>query len=159
MRENCEALRYYIFTFLSTLLVGLAPLYGQTNIANYLSGAWKNVAFNHIETWKQEENILKGYGLAVEGKDTLFYEWLEINLTANPMVYTSWVKGQNDGAGIEFKLSEATDTSWTFENPNHDFPQKITYVKLANNKLEAFVSGIEKGLQRKEHFFFNREEY
>ncbi|MFN5371308.1 MAG: DUF6265 family protein, partial [Bacteroidia bacterium] len=102
---------------------------------------------------------LKGFGLAMNNRDTIFYEKLEINCDVTPPIYTSWVANQNKGVGIQFKLTSATDTSWTFENPNHDFPQKITYLKLANNKLEAFVSGIEKGLQRKEHFFFNREEY
>jgi hypothetical protein len=157
MRENCEALRYFIFTFLSTLLVGFAPLYGQTNIANYLSGTWKNVAFNHSETWKQERNMLKGFGLALEGNDTLFYERLEINLAANPMVYTSWVNGQNDGDSIEFKLSEATDTSWLFENPQHDFPKKIHYIRTGAATMEAYVSGHEKGIARKERFYFVRK--
>jgi hypothetical protein len=157
MRENCEALRYFIFTFLSTLLVGFAPLYGQTNIANYLSGTWKNVAFNHSETWKQERNMLKGFGLALEGNDTLFYERLEINLAVNPIVYTSWVRSQNDGNGIEFKLTESTDTSWIFENPQHDFPTKIMYIRKGPQKLEARISGREKGIPREEQFVFVRE--
>ena len=150
-------MRYFIFTFLSTLLVGFAPLYGQTNIANYLSGTWKNVAFNHSETWKQERNMLKGFGLALEGNDTLFYERLEINLAVNPIVYTSWVRSQNDGNGIEFKLTESTDTSWIFENPQHDFPTKIMYIRKGPQKLEARISGREKGIPREEQFVFVRE--
>ena len=140
-------------------MFGLAPLYGQTNIANFLSGAWKNSTFNHIETWKQEGNSLKGHGLALEGKDTLFYERLEINLASNPMVYVSWVNRQNDGAGIEFKLTESTDTSWLFENPQHDFPKKIYYIRTGATQMEAIVSGHDNKMPREEHFYFIREEH
>ncbi len=139
-------------------MAAFMPLHGQTNIAIFLSGTWKNKAFNHTETWKQEGNSLKGHGLAMEGKDTLFYECLEINLASKPMVYTSWVKGQNDGLGIDFKLTEATDTSWLFENPHHDFPKKIHYIRTGATRLEALVSGHDNKMPREEHFYFIREE-
>jgi len=141
-------------------MFGVAPLHGQNhiNLAQWLVGTWKNTTFNHTETWKQEGNTLKGHGLAMEGKDTLFYERIEINLASKPMVYTSWVNGQNNGAGIEFKLTEATDSSWLFENPLHDFPKKIHYIRTGTTNLEAFVSGHEKGMPREEHFYFIRKE-
>ncbi len=146
----------FIVFFLCSFI--LAKGQGHSEIAQWLVGTWKNTAFNHTEIWKQEGNTLKGNGLAVEGKDTLFYERLEINFAANPLVYTTWVKGQNDGSGIEFKLTEATDTSWLFENPQHDFPKKIHYIKIGDTIMDARVSGHEKGTPREEHFNFIRKD-
>ncbi|MFN5317672.1 MAG: DUF6265 family protein [Bacteroidia bacterium] len=135
----------------------LANGQGPNEIARWLVGTWLNTAFSHTETWRQEGNILKGFGLAVEGNDTLFYERLEISLATNPVVYRSWVKGQNNGVGIEFNLKEATDTSWFFENPKHDFPKKIHYIKTGASTLEVFVFGHENSRLREEHFFFIRK--
>jgi hypothetical protein len=140
-----------------SFLLGFVPLKGQNQLASYLSGHWQNTSFNHTETWIQEGNTLRGFGLALDGNDTLFYERLEINLAVNPIVYTSWVTSQNDGTGIEFKLTESTDTSWIFENPQHDFPTKIIYIRKGPQKLEARVSGREKGIPREEQFVFERE--
>ncbi len=86
--------------------------------------------------------------------DTLFYEKLEINCNVTPPIYTSWVAKQNNGVGIQFKLTSASDTSWTFENPNHDFPQKICYTQLNNGAMEAQIWGIENGHLREERFTF-----
>jgi hypothetical protein len=112
--------------------------------------------FNHVETWSREGNVLKGFGLAMEGRDTLFFERVEIDGTLDSPVYTSWVAHQNNGAGIRFSLKSATDTSWIFENPNHDFPQQIIYIRKESDQLEAYVSGRENGIKRKEHFVFKR---
>jgi hypothetical protein len=142
---------------LCTFLFSSGMLNGQHQLHAYLPGTWKNKAFNHKETWKHEGNVLHGFGLAMEGKDTLFYERLEINLTVNPVVYISWVTGQNGGSGIEFKLTESTDTSWVFENPLHDYPKKIMYIKSDNSNLEARISGSYKGTIREEQFRFSRE--
>lgn len=128
-----------------------------TNLLAFLPGTWQNGAFNHVETWHREGLLLKGFGLAMNGHDTLFYERLEINGAATPPIYTSWVTNQNNGVGIQFKLISATDTSWIFENPQHDFPTKIMYIRKGPQKLEARISGREKGIPREEQFVFVRE--
>lgn len=129
---------------------------GFNELVKLLPGTWQNTAFNHVETWSREGNVLKGFGLAMEGRDTLFFERLEIDGTLDSPVYTSWVAHQNNGAGIRFSLKSATDTSWIFENPNHDFPQQIIYIRKESDQLEAYVSGRENGIKRKEHFVFKR---
>lgn len=150
-RMNAALFFFFFLTF-------CVPIKAQEHIelARWLCGTWKNAVFNQSETWKHEGNTLIGNGLALETKDTLFYERLEINLTANPMVYTSWVKGQNDGNGIEFELTASTEFSWVFENPQHDFPKKIKYIRTGTSTLEVFISGLENGMLREEHLYFIR---
>ena len=52
-------------------------------------------------------------------------------------------------SGISFKLSKTGDT-YTFENPKHDFPKKITYQKISETELFVEVSdGKQKGFSYK----------
>ena len=122
-----------------------------------LPGTWQNTAMNHQEIWEQKDSILKGNGLVMKGSDTLWYERLEINCITQPPAYTSWVDKQNGGNGIQFLLSSSSDSSWIFENPLHDFPQKISYTQKLSNKIEVRISGNDKNRMREETFEFIRK--
>jgi hypothetical protein len=60
------------------------------------------------------------------------------------MIYTATVLKENQGKGVNFMLTK-TDSTFTFENPNHDFPKKIVYQKL--NDTEIFVQ-VSDGKQK-----------
>lgn len=66
-------------------------------------------------------------------------EYLDISERDNQTIYTATVINQNNGKGIEFKLTK-TDSTYTFENPVHDFPKKISYQKLSANEIFVQVS-------------------
>lgn len=49
-------------------------------------------------------------------------------------------------AAVRFKLTTQSDTEVVFENPTHDFPQRILYRKTADG-LTARIDGTNKGKQ------------
>lgn len=56
---------------------------------------------------------------------------------------------------VEFKLIELSEKHVVFENPEHDFPQRISYTLNANGTLDARVEGtIETGEQRQIDFHY-----
>jgi hypothetical protein len=56
---------------------------------------------------------------------------------------------------VPFKLTICTDDSATFENTNHDFPQRLVYRHIATDKMVVEVSGGDgKGFQ----ISFDRDE-
>ena len=55
-----------------------------------------------------------------------------------------------------FLLVASTDTEWTFSNPNHDFPQKITYVRVGEDELLVQIEGPMDGEVRTVDFRFTR---
>jgi hypothetical protein len=57
-----------------------------TNLLALLPGTWQNSAFNHVEAWHREGLLLKGFGLAMNNRDTIFYEKLEINCDVTPPI-------------------------------------------------------------------------
>lgn len=134
-----------------------APSNPIKQLFTLLPGTWQNTAMNHQEIWEQKDSMLKGYGLVMKDSDTLWYERLEINCIAQPPAYTSWVDKQNGGNGIRFLLSSSSDSSWIFENPLHDFPQKISYTQKLGNKIEVRISGSDKSRMREETFEFIRK--
>lgn len=65
------------------------------------------------------------------------FEFLRIQQTADGVVYYASPGGRKP---TPFKLTSATRTTAVFENPQHDFPQKIVY-RLEKDILHAHIEG------------------
>jgi hypothetical protein len=53
--------------------------------------------------------------------------------------------------GTPFRLTGLSATEAVFENPQHDYPQRIIYRK-SGNRLDARIEGVDKGKARSEDF-------
>ena len=51
------------------------------------------------------------------------------------------VPNQNAGKAIDFVLNQIDENTYSFENPNHDFPKKIIYKKVSDSELFVVVQG------------------
>ncbi|MBN2395104.1 MAG: hypothetical protein JXC36_01425, partial [Candidatus Atribacteria bacterium] len=92
------------------------------------------------EHWdKLNENTLKGFSYNLSDGQMFITEYLDITKNGKEVIYTATVLMQNEGKGVNFKLTEA-DSTFTFENPNHDFPKKIVYRKLTDSEIFVQVS-------------------
>ncbi len=140
----------------SGLLVSFAS---PMDKAAWLLGTWEDRSTNGFftESWvKQNDSLFVGKGSMVMGKDTVFKELLAIKQRGADLFYIPTVADQNGGKPIEFKLTSSTKEQLVFENPAHDFPQKISYTQRGKNALVAEVSGVEKGVARSEKFEMKR---
>jgi hypothetical protein len=92
-----------------------------------------------VEHWKQvNDSTLKGKSVMVKvANDTLLQEVLELTLRNGPIIFLR---------GTEF----------ISENPNHDFPQRITYRRI-KNQLFASIEGKKSGRYNKVNFDFMYE--
>jgi len=117
---------------------------------HFLIGNWERLDDKEgkktYEFWKQD---FTGLGLTLRGTDTVFKEILSI-VSINDTL-TLKVEGVNDTPTL-FKITSQTDSSFIAENPQHNFPTKITYF-LENEQLKAHVSNSEFGID----FVFNRQ--
>ena len=81
-----------------------------------------------IEIWtKKDSNTLSGSGLKVNGQDTIILENLILSYKDDAYWYIPTVPDQNDGQPVPFKMTKYDALEVTFENPEHDFPQRIVY--------------------------------
>lgn len=115
---------------------------------NWVIGTWYRTnakpGRSGIEKWEiTSANELRGFGINLQGKDTTFVEKLRIIIKDDNIVYVADVP--ENQKPVYFKLTEISDTGFVCENPEHDFPKKISY-QLEGKKLKAQISGDGKAI-------------
>lgn len=133
----------------------------------WILGRWQNDSEQglFIERWIiTNDSVYTGKSVCIgSGKDTIFSETITIEQRGNDVFYIPVVKEENDGKPTLFKLTLISSKptilgsipvvikSVTFENPEHDFPQKIMY-QLIEDSLLAEISGTIEGKNHTEKF-------
>jgi hypothetical protein len=134
--------------YLLTLLILFSAdlIFAQSRFPDFLQGTWKMENKEIYEHWdKLNESSLKGFSYELKDKQMIISEYLDISETKNEITYTATVLNQNQGKGVNFRLTK-TDSTFIFENPHHDFPKRIVYQKLNDNDIFVQVSdGKQKG--------------
>ena len=96
------------------------------------------------ERWEKTNALeLRGIGVSMQGKDTTFVEKITILIKDNNIYYVADVP-ENEKP-VYFKLTEISNSGFVCENPEHDFPKKISY-QLNGADLKAQISGDGKSI-------------
>lgn len=116
-------------------------------IPSYLEGEWHAINGNVVEVWEQvSADRMSGFSYK-ETRDNVL-ETLEIVREDGEISYKATVPTQNDGKTIPFKLVSKKGKQRVFENPQHDFPQRLIYELIAVDTLHVMVLGAnEKGFE------------
>jgi len=125
----------------------------------WLIGNWEinTPEGNYYESWKViNDSVYSGASYFISGKDTLSAETVSLEEREGELLYIPMVRDQNEGKPVTFRLTSSAEETYIFENPGHDFPQKISYRQLSADSLLAEVSGLVKGSERKEEFPMKR---
>jgi len=127
--------------------------------AEWLIGTWENKTpkGSVYETWdKINETEFAGKSYIVNEKDTIAFEHIRLVQEQDGLYYIPIVKNQNNGLPVRFATKTISETQLVFENPQHDFPQIITYTKINANSLVAEILGVKNGKERKQTFPMKR---
>lgn len=92
-----------------------------------------------------------GYGRAIMGGKTVFFEYLRIEPRDGGLVYVAQPMG---GPKTEFKATLIEANKVVFENPDHDMPKKITYERTGERAMRARIEGVEGGKPASETWDF-----
>lgn len=116
---------------------------------SWLIGQWENTTTEgHLtETWnKVNDSTFTGQAyFIINKKDTVHNESIVLTQVGDDLIYRPTVKGQNNDEAVDFKLTSEAENSFSFENPEHDYPQKIVYKKINEKSLVATISGKQQG--------------
>lgn len=107
------------------------------------------------EMWmKPAGQSMLGMSRTVAGGRTVFTEQIQIRETNGQLAYIVAL-----GMGAKptvFKLIKSSDNEVVFENPEHDFPQRIIYRRDSADALFARIEGQEKGINKAMDFRYKR---
>src|SRR5689334_18870959 len=135
------------FVFLSAL-----PAWGQTRVESlgWMTGSWEQAGTERVmETWTPpSDGMMVGASLTTTPGRRSF-EFMRIVDTADGMSYLASPSGRSPP--VEFKLRESGDKRVVFENPGHDFPQRIIYWK-DGDLLAARIEGSRGGIAKSEEW-------
>ncbi len=111
----------------------------------WMAGAWEGTMGKASieEHWTHPAGgTLFGVSRTVVAGQTVAFEFLRIETRADGIFYVAQPGGRPP---TDFKLTRLEKQEAVFENPEHDFPQRIRYRKNADGTLDARVEGQEKG--------------
>jgi hypothetical protein len=128
---------------------------------SFLEGSWKmklEGSSSIEEVWKKEnDTLLKGYSFEVNEGDTVITELIDLYVSNLQIFYVPTTYGQNDGNPVAFKLTSREGGVFNFTNPDHDFPNLISYSVIDRNHIIATVSGDVEGTTRALDFDYYRQ--
>lgn len=107
---------------------------------NQILGSWSHDDF--YETWyKLNDTCFLGFVIDLKSFDTT--ERIEVYPMKGEYIFAPTVYGQNDDDPIFFDFERQEKNSIIFNNPSHDWPKKIEYIKSTPDSLIAIVSGTD----------------
>lgn len=134
-----------------------APLPAM-DLLTKLLGWWQHedpgTGFRFEEHWSTlDDGGLQGHGVVLSGRDTVMIEHLRILRTDSGTWYSARIPSQNAGEAVYFELVHERD-SLVFIQPQHDFPQRITYIPGLDEGWHVRLQGERQGEPREEHLHF-----
>ncbi|GEM_PF-1171284 len=130
------------------ILAGAANAQEKKNAVTdfaWLAGCWdgSSAGREYLEQWmKPSGQIMLGMSRSVINGKTREYEFVQIREQDGGIFYVAKPSGQ---AEASFKLVKNENHEAIFENPQHDFPQRIIYKLEKDGSLAAAIEGMSKG--------------
>jgi hypothetical protein len=108
----------------------------------FMTGCWRGPSSTGATIEEQysepTDNLVIGMTRYVRGGRVVDFEFTTIERTDSTFVMTPRPKGVKSDP---FALKEVTDDRAVWENPKHDFPQRIIYRKSPDGGLIARIEG------------------
>jgi hypothetical protein len=94
-----------------------------------------------------------GVGRTTAGDSLVEYELVLVRRAGDRLLYEAHPSGQPSAT---FAAGETSDSMVVFENPAHDFPQRVGYRRLSGDSLGAWIEGTVGGHVRRIDFPYRR---
>jgi hypothetical protein len=107
----------------------------------WLTGCWVEQRANGTtisEQWNAADGALRGTSRTRRDNRIVESEVMRITQQGDDVVFHAEPSGQQPA---DFRAITISDTLVAFENPTHDFPQRISYHRVGADSLHARVEG------------------
>ena len=122
----------------------------------FLTGCWERRTPRGTveERWSTPKGgMMQGMGRTFRGDSLVEYEFVLIREIGGRVVYEAHPSGQ---APNTFPLKTLTDSLVEFEDPAHDYPQRVGYRKAGADSLIAWIDGTTPRGPRRVEFPYAR---
>jgi len=147
---------------LALLLTVGAPwrAHAQTRLesVSWLIGCWELLSSDQNqliqESWGAPiGNSMLGMSRTVRDGKLLEFESIILRVEKGKLAYEAHPQGQPTATFLSTRIADRTAI---FENPKHDFPQKIGYQLKNDSSLLAWIEGTVDGKQSRREFPYHR---
>jgi hypothetical protein len=125
--------------------------------AAWLAGCWQGEVRGKqvTEQWiKPAGGAMLGMAWTISNNKMASHEFLQIRRKDDGQTYyIALPSGQQEAS---FKLIKSGPQELIFENPEHDFPQRIIYRLAGDGSLKARIEGKENGKEKGFDYSFKR---
>jgi hypothetical protein len=138
----------FMFLFTAALALDKAPQRKSLEQLKWLAGCWEMRRDDRIteEQWMSPRGgVMIGMSRTVRGDSLIELEQVRIESRGDDLYYVASPLRQ---AMAEFKGAVTADGGVSFENPQHDFPTKISYMRQGADSLMASIEGQRGGRTR-----------
>lgn len=142
--------------FLSALAFPLSAQSRTLVDLHWLAGCWERArpTSRMVELWTPAvNNVMSGTSFSVTDTSQRELEQLRLFARGDTLIYEAHPSTQMMN---EFKSTKITAQEIVFEDPAHDFPQKITYRRAGADSLYAVTEGDRAGRTQPITFAFRR---
>jgi hypothetical protein len=127
------------------LLMAVTVSASEIDKLSFMAGCWAGPGT--FEMWmKPEAASMMGIGRTVRDGNVVSTEFFFVSENAGGITLN--VQLRLATKVTPFRAKEVTSSSVTFENPEHDFPQRIIYRREADGSLLGRIEGSENGKDR-----------
>jgi len=138
------------------MLAGDPASAGKLAPLQWMAGAWHGSTNDGEadEMWSAPSGgSMQGLGRIVKDGRTTFFEFMTIEDDGKEVIFTAWPKGKPP---TQFRLVSIKGQEAVFENPEHDFPQRIVYTHEADGMLHARAEGRYKAEARTDQYWLRQ---
>lgn len=141
------------------LLLLVSTAHGDLSALQWLAGCWTQDGRDagSVEQWTSPaDGTMLGMNRIVSGGRTVAFEFMRITVSADNFV--EFIASPSGQETARFELVSMGENEVVFENPEHDFPQRIIYRLTGDSGLLGRIEGIDNGKPRTADFPMTRTE-
>lgn len=92
----------------------------------------------------------------VKGDSVIPFETIEVFKKDSSLFYEAKAAGQKDEKPVAFRMTSFSDSGFVAENPQHDFPKRISYRLVNKDSIHATIDGGPQMPDKKADFYYTR---
>ena len=151
---------YGILIFLGAVFLMAMRKKDSMDSFKWVLGDWQMERKSGVmtESWKQVNDSSyegKSYMTSKAGENKMLEE-MQLVYRQKKYHFISAVPGQNKELPVSFSVNTFSDGHFVAENPEHDFPRRISYQLMKQDSLHAWIDGGPANVEQRVDFYFSR---